>query len=79
MGAAGGVQRVVFVNLKVPRDWESADNSVIAEGVARYLNAVLIDWHDIGDAHPEFFYDDGIHLNPDGAAYYAQLIAGYTR
>ncbi len=75
MGVLSGVQRVVFVNLKVPRDWESGDNSVIANGVSRYPNAVLVDWHNTGDAHPEFFYDDEIHLRPDGADSYAQLIA----
>jgi hypothetical protein len=55
--------------------WESGDNSVIANGVSRYPNAVLVDWHNTGDAHPEFFYDDEIHLRPDGADSYAQLIA----
>jgi hypothetical protein len=75
MSVLSGVKRVVFVNLKVPRDWESGDNSVIANGVSRYPNAVLVDWHDTGDAHPEFFYDDEIHLRPDGADSYAQLIA----
>jgi hypothetical protein len=75
MGILSGVQRVIFVNLKVPRDWEGEDNSVIADGVSRYPNAVLVDWHDTGDAHPEFFYDDEIHLRPEGAASYAQLIA----
>jgi lysophospholipase L1-like esterase len=75
MSILSGVQRVVFVNLKMPRDWESGDNSVIAAGVSRYPNAVLVDWHDTGDAHPEFFYDDAIHLRPDGAASYARLIA----
>ncbi|MDP9180942.1 MAG: acetyltransferase [Chloroflexota bacterium] len=75
MGVLSGVQRVVFVNLKVPRDWESGDNSVIANGVSRYPSAVLVDWHNTGDAHPEFFYDDEIHLRPDGADSYAQLIA----
>ena len=79
MGILSGVQRVVFVNLKVPRDWEGEDNSVIADGVSRYPNAVLVDWHDTGDAHPEFFYDDEIHLRPEGADYYAQLIAPDAR
>jgi peptidoglycan/LPS O-acetylase OafA/YrhL len=79
MGILSGVQRVVFVNLKVPRDWEVEDNSVIADGVSRYPNAVLVDWHDSGDAHPEFFWDDEIHLRPEGADYYAQLIAPDAR
>lgn len=79
MEILAGVQRVVFVNLKVPRDWEDGDNAILADGVTRYPNALLVDWHTIGGTRPEFFYEDSIHLNPDGAAYYAQLIAGFAR
>lgn len=79
MEVLSGVQRVVFVNLRVPRDWESGDNAIIAEGVQRHPNAVLVDWHSVASARPEFFYDDSIHLNPEGAAFYSQLIAAFTR
>ena len=48
-------------------------NDTLAAGVKKYKNAVLLDWHGYGGAHPEFFYDDGIHLRPEGAAAYAQL------
>ncbi len=59
-------QKVVLVNAKVPRAWESQVNETLADGAKRYKNAVLLDWHDYGGAHPEFFYDDGIHLRPRG-------------
>lgn len=78
MSVLQGVPRVIFVNLKVPRDWEGPDNDTLADSVKRYPNVYLVDWHDFGDAHPEFFYEDGIHLEPAGAAFYAQLIAIYT-
>ncbi len=71
-------KRVVFINLKVPRRWEQPDNDVIAANIAKYPNAVLIDWHAIGAAHPEYFYEDGIHLRPDGPRAYAELIAQQT-
>ncbi len=70
--------RVIFINLKVPRSWESLDNGVLASNVAKYPNAKLIDWHTIGDAHPEYFYEDGIHLNPTGQRAYAELIRQQT-
>ncbi len=79
MEIAGGAQRVVFVNLRVPRDWEGGDNAILAEGVQRYPNAVLVDWHSVAVEHPEYFYDDGIHLNPEGATNYAALIAASSR
>ena len=61
-------KRVIIVNAKVPRPWEDQVNSTLGDGVKRYKNAVLLNWHDIGGAHPEYFYDDAIHLRPDGAA-----------
>ena len=46
-----------------------------AAGVKQFPNAVLVDWHKLGWDHPELFWRDGIHLTPDGARTYAQLIA----
>src|SRR5262245_7992580 len=66
--------KVIIVNAKVPRAWEDQVNQVLADGVKRYKNAVLIDWHTIGGDHPEYFYDDGLHLRPEGAQAYAQLV-----
>ena len=68
-------QKVVLINAKVPRAWEGQVNDLLADGVKRYKNAVLLDWHGYGGAHPEFFYDDGIHLRPEGAAAYANFVA----
>jgi hypothetical protein len=75
MGVLKNASKVLVVNAKVPRPWEDEVNQVLADGVKKYPNAKLIDWHDIAAAHPEFFWDDGIHLRPEGAAFYAQLIA----
>ncbi len=76
MQLAGGQRLVVFINLKEPRSWESHDNAVLAQAAARFPNALLVDWHDLGDRHPEYFWDDGIHLRPQGAVAYAALLAG---
>ena len=77
MTILAGAPKVVFVNDKVPqRSWEGTNNQVIAAGVARYPGrAVLVDWYSASANRPELFYDDGTHLKPDGAAFYAQLIA----
>ena len=68
-------QRVVFVNVKVPRSWEAGDNDTIQRWVPQFGNAVLIDWHREGTAHPEFFYGDNIHVNAAGQTRYAELVA----
>lgn len=69
------VPKVLVVNVKVPRPWEQRNNEVLAEGVQRYPNAVLVDWHAASADHPEFFVEDGIHLQPEGQRVYADLIA----
>jgi len=73
--AAQGVQRVVFVNVNVPRDWAVGDNAVLAAAVARHPGvAVLADWYTLSSPHPEWFTSDQVHLNPAGAAALAALI-----
>jgi peptidoglycan/LPS O-acetylase OafA/YrhL len=70
-----GAKRVVILNAKVPRPWEQEVNDTLSAGIKNYKNAVLLDWHDIGTAHPEYFYNDQIHLNPDGQQAYAAAVA----
>jgi hypothetical protein len=79
MQAAAGVQRVVFVNINVPRPWEAPDNAVLAAGVARYPGvAVLADWNAVSTPHPEWFTPDQVHLQPTGAQALAALVAQYA-
>jgi len=75
MRVLAGVRKVVVVNVKVPRPWEQRNNDMLAEGVRRYPNAVLVDWHAASANRPELFVDDGIHLQPEGQRVYADLIA----
>jgi peptidoglycan/LPS O-acetylase OafA/YrhL len=75
MQMLSGARRVVIVTAKVPRPWEDQVNGTLTDGAKRYKNAVILDWHNIGGAHPEYFYDDAIHLRPEGAATYAELVA----
>jgi peptidoglycan/LPS O-acetylase OafA/YrhL len=75
MQALAGVRRVVFVNVNVPRAWAEPNNEVISEGVGRYPNAVLADWYSASVDHPEYFVEDGVHLQIKGQKVYAALIA----
>lgn len=68
------IPRVLIFNLKEPRKWEASNNQVIADGVTRYPNAVLIDWHTYGLDHPELFAKDGIHIGTAGAKAYTALV-----
>ncbi len=75
MNVLQNARRVIIVNDKVPRTWQESNNRMLAENVGAYPNAVLVDWNSIGNAHPEYFWNDGIHLRPEGARAYATLIA----
>jgi hypothetical protein len=74
MEASSGVYRVVFVNSRVPRRWESVVNSAIVSGVERWDNAYLLDWYTISGQHPEWFFEDQVHLLPTGQREYARLL-----
>jgi peptidoglycan/LPS O-acetylase OafA/YrhL len=75
MNVLAGVQRVVFVNDRIPRYWEQPNNEVLAEGTRRYQNAVLVDWYSATVNRPELFAEDGIHPQPAGRRLYAEMIA----
>jgi hypothetical protein len=75
--AIAGDRRVVFVNLRVPRDWEAGNNAALAEGAARHANVSVVDWHGYTAAEPGVLWTDGIHLNSGAAWSYVGLIAPY--
>lgn len=72
-----GASKVIYVNVHVDRDWQDPNNAVLAAGVARSPNAVLVDWNALATANPSWFGSDGTHLaiNGTGAQALAQLIA----
>ena len=73
------VSLVVWVNVRVPRDWEAHNNRVISSGIEKYPNARLVDWYGATAGRPELFWKDGYHPRPEGAELYADLIAAATR
>jgi len=77
MRILSGVNTVLFVNVTVPRPWEEPNNEVISEGVERYPQTTLVDWHSASADRPELFYSDGYHLRPEGQKIYADLVSSY--
>jgi peptidoglycan/LPS O-acetylase OafA/YrhL len=75
MDALRDVPLVVWVNVRVPRDWEAHNNRMIASGVEKYANARLVDWYEATADRPDLFWKDGYHPRPEGAKVYADLIA----
>ncbi|MST94180.1 MAG: acyltransferase [Pedosphaera sp.] len=68
-------RQVVVMNVKVPRQWESLNNRMLAAAIKAYPKAVLVDWHGASGARPKLFWNDGMHVRPEGARLYAGLIA----
>jgi hypothetical protein len=75
MAALRDVPTVIWINVRVPRDWEAHNNRIIASGVARYPNARMVDWNAATAGRPDLFWDDGYHPKPEGAKLYADLVA----
>ncbi|HET7726282.1 MAG TPA: acyltransferase family protein [Candidatus Limnocylindrales bacterium] len=68
------VPLVVFVNLKLPRDWEAHNNKLLEQAVRHHPNAILVDWHAVAAEHPEVFWQDGYHVRAEGGRLYAELL-----
>ena len=67
-------QKVVIVNVYAARRWTAPNNALLAQLVPEFRNARLVDWQTIGQARPDYFVSDGIHLTGNGiAAYYEQI------
>ncbi len=74
LNLASGVPRVIFVNVRMPRPWESITNDTLAACTARQPSVFLVDWYD-ASAAPGVLGPDEIHSTPAGATLYAALVA----
>ena len=68
------VDNVFIVNIKTSEAWETTINTKLAEGVGRYANATLIDWYSRAAQHPEWFNNDGTHLETEGNQSFARIL-----
>lgn len=70
-----GTQQVVLVTVRVPKGWQDTVNTNIKEIAGEFSNAKVVDWYSASEGKDDYFYKDGVHLKPDGAKYYASLLA----
>lgn len=68
-------RKIVFVNLKLPRNYESANNQLLDDAAKKHPNMRVVDWHTRSMNAGNVFGKDGIHLTGNGAKLYAELIA----
>ena len=74
MTVAGPNRRVIFLTVRVPRPWETENNTTMRRGVERYDHATLVDWQAIIEKRADLLWTDRTHLNPEGAKYYAEIV-----
>jgi peptidoglycan/LPS O-acetylase OafA/YrhL len=67
-------QKVIVVNNHMDRPWEPSNNAMFPVVVKAHPNAVLVNWDDAANSHPDWLSKDGVHLRPAGRGPYAQLI-----
>jgi peptidoglycan/LPS O-acetylase OafA/YrhL len=66
--------RVVVVNVRVPRVWMKPTNEMISSLVTQYPNVRLADWNSVSKGHKGYFAPDGVHLTKTGAEVFGNLI-----
>ena len=66
--------RVVVVNVRVPRVWMKPTNEVIESLVVQYPNVRLADWNSASKGKKGYFAPDGVHLTKTGAKVFGNLI-----
>lgn len=57
---------IYLVNVRVPRVWEGDVNKTLKRKADERDNVTLIDWYSTAIDHPEFFTEDGVHLEAEG-------------
>jgi hypothetical protein len=70
--ALRGVERVVLVNVHVPRSWQEDVNNTLSAVRGEWPEAVLADWNRA--ARRDLLYADGIHTTQAGARAYARVV-----
>ncbi|MBE5105963.1 acetyltransferase [Bacillus thuringiensis] len=71
----GNERKIIFINTRVPRPWESIVNERLKVTASEYPNVTLVDWYAASAGKRDYFAPDGVHLTKVGAEAYAALVA----
>ena len=67
-----GDRELYFVTIFAPVKWNNEVNQQLQEEKTRHANVHIIDWYEFAKNHAEWFYEDKIHPNTQGAEELAQ-------
>ncbi|EJW17274.1 hypothetical protein PAV_4c03780 [Paenibacillus alvei DSM 29] len=75
LSSLSDAQQIVLVNTRVPKKWQDTVNSALEEEAANFQNVTLVDWYSSSEGKDSYFTADGVHLQREGAEFYAALVA----
>ncbi|MEW4427909.1 acyltransferase family protein [Paenibacillus pabuli] len=67
-------KQLYLVTTRVPRPWQDTVNEALKDVANDYPNVNIIDWYAASEDKSELFTQDGVHLTPEGARYYASQL-----
>ena len=70
----GEDKQIIFINVRVPRPWESVVNEMLQDTKEKYKHVTVVDWYHTSENHNEYFVNDGVHLNDTGAKAYTDML-----
>lgn len=66
--------QVYLVNTRVPRAWQDSVNNSIRTMADEFKNVHIVDWYTASENQDQWFYSDGVHLKPEGAKSFTDLL-----
>lgn len=70
----GEDREIYFVTIFAPVKWNNEVNQQLHEAKTRHANVRVIDWYELAKNHAEWFYEDKIHPNNQGAEQFAEYL-----
>ena len=70
----GEDRELYFVTIFAPVKWNNEVNQQLHEAKTRHSNVHIIDWYELAKNHAEWFYEDKIHPNNQGAEELAKYL-----
>ncbi|MDT2755882.1 acyltransferase family protein [Enterococcus asini] len=70
-----GDRKVYWLNVHAPSlRMQAVVNAALTKYVADYDNLTIIDWYSYAKDHSDWFYEDQVHLTPEGRIGYTKLL-----
>lgn len=70
----GEERELYFVTIFAPVKWNNEVNQQLLEAKTRHANVHIIDWYELAKNHADWFYEDKIHPNNQGAEELARYL-----